>query len=179
MKTKGVLHHTADTTQSPQYDKVWEYHNSGAGGKWPEGFGIQYTYFIERDGMIIQGREEHETTWHAGNWLLNKQSIGICLAGDFTREDPTMAQLKSLKDLLIDIQRRRGIPNDNIYPHREVRATRCPGTDFLRLIEEKLPNKTLKQKIVQLQKGADRSKEHNPSRYRRIMRKLKRLLRLQ
>jgi N-acetyl-anhydromuramyl-L-alanine amidase AmpD len=176
MKTKLVLHHTGSTNQPPQYDGVWTYHNSGAGGKWPEGYGIQYAYFIERDGIIMQGREEEELTWHAGSYKFNNESIAICLAGDFTREDPTNAQLKSLKDLMIDIQRRRGISNDSIYLHREVRQTACPGQDLRKLIEEKFPNKTLDQRIVQLQKGAERLRDRNPSRYRRILRLLKRLL---
>jgi N-acetylmuramoyl-L-alanine amidase len=179
MKTKLVLHHTADTSQEPQYDKVWEYHNAGAGGKWPKDHGIQYPYFVERDGTIMQGREENETTWHAGSWIVNRQSIGICLAGDFTREDPSREQLKSLKDLMIDIQRRVGINNENIFLHKEVKKTACPGADYRRLIKEKFPEKTLDQRIVQLQKGADRLKNHNPMRYRRILRLLKRLLRLQ
>ena len=173
MKTKVVLHHTADSSTEPQYDKVWKYHDSGAGGKWPKGHGIQYAYFLERDGVIMKGRNEGETTWHSGKWLMNKMSIAICLAGDFTKQNPTREQTRSLKLVLTDIQKRRGISNNSVLLHREVKSTSCPGVDLRKFIVEDFPDDTLKKRIVQLQKAKKRAK---PRRRRILHRLLRRLL---
>jgi N-acetyl-anhydromuramyl-L-alanine amidase AmpD len=133
VKNSIVLHHTADSSGAPQYNKVWAYHNNGAGGRWPKGAGISYHFMIERDGSVLSGRPEDSIGWHAGTYYWNLRSIGICLAGDFTKESPTKEQLVSLAKLLTEVQNRWGIPDDRIFLHREVRNTSCPGTNLREL----------------------------------------------
>lgn len=132
MKYAIVLHHSGDPSADPQYQKVWDYHNSGAGGKWPPGYGMQYHYFIGKDGTIKQARPEDSIGWQAGSWHWNLYSIGICCAGDFTQQSPTDPQINSLAALTKDIQDRWGMPDTKIYLHKEVRPepTACPGTDL-------------------------------------------------
>lgn len=134
-KTAIVLHHTDDPSDEPQYEKVWAYHDSGAGGKWPKGHGIQYPHFIGKDGTWIS-QDDDKTTWHAGNKEMNEQGIGVCLAGDFTQERPTPAQIDTLVRVVTDIQTRYGIPDSRIFLHREVRdkPTECPGVDLRALL---------------------------------------------
>lgn len=173
MKFKIVLHHSAIPEATSQYDRVESYHDRGAGGKWPPGHGIQYHYFIEKTGIVMYCGNEDATLWHSGNWYTNKNAIGICMAGNYVNETVPREQLKALKDLLLDIQRRRGIPNENIYLHKEIKSTACPGQDFRRLIREKLPSKTIEQKIVQVEKALKRA---NQSRFILLQRLLNRLL---
>jgi len=139
MKTALVLHHTADRSTLDQYHKVKEYHNSGAPRgngtlRWPSGHGIQYCKFIERDGIIMSGRKEHELTWHAGR--INRISIGICLAGDFRLERPTNAQINSLVEIINELKHRH--PIQHIYNHNEVRPTSCPVSDLVSLYEQEM-----------------------------------------
>lgn len=172
MKDSIVLHHSADTSPRDQYDGIWSYHNRGAGGKMPPGFGIAYPFLIEHSGAIKQGRGENETTYHAGSWKWNVRSIGICLAGDFTRQQPSEAQLDSLCKLIIDLQTKWGIPDSAIYLHKEVRPnpTSCPGIDLRQLFLER-KDKFLQKKIEQLQRPS-----RSPTRRARILEILARFL---
>lgn len=122
-----VLHHSSISGDAPQFDDVWSYHNSGAGGKWAQGKGIQYHYFIEKAGFVRPGKREELVGWHAGSDKWNRSSLGVCLAGNFTFEEPTSAQIHALALLLMDIQARYGVSDERIVEHRSVRATTCPG----------------------------------------------------
>ncbi len=60
----------------------------------------------------------------------NKEGIGVCFAGDFTREMPTKAQIVAWKNLGVEITIRWPIEKDKILNHRDVKPTACPGYDF-------------------------------------------------
>ena len=80
--------------------------------------------------------EEKNVAYHAGNYEMNQRSIGIEHEGgpDLPITDAVYNQ--SI-ELVTDICRRYGIPADDfhIIPHRQVKATQCPGTlDFQRII---------------------------------------------
>ncbi len=67
-----------------------------------------------------------------GNWA-NKDAVGICLVGDFSRSRPTAAQMRSLVELVRFLQRRYSIPKTRIYGHKTTpgaRVTDCPGKNF-------------------------------------------------
>lgn len=128
MKKYIVLHHSAIADELPQAERVKQEHlqKFGQAGS--------YHYFIERSGALVQFHDEEFLAYHAGNWLMNMQSIGICLAGDLRPgiQEPTAAQLDTLNGLVSDIERRRNILADGIYLHKEVRdsPTACPGRDL-------------------------------------------------
>ena len=120
-----IIHHTASfaTDSSHQYDAVNRYHKDKGWGM------IGYHYFLERDGTVKKGREEWQTGAHTYQWAMNYRSIGICLAGDFDKQDPSKAQLDALYDLLTDVQLRNGIRDGHIKLHREFAHYKsCPGT---------------------------------------------------
>jgi len=64
----------------------------------------------------------------AGNEY-NAHGIGICLVGDFEKQHPTPAQLRSLDILVADLAHRYGIPAYRILGHRDAPGTNtnCPG----------------------------------------------------
>src|SRR5690606_29530555 len=66
--------------------------------------GIGYHYFIRWDGTIERGRPEWAVGAHSVP--VNSESIGICMAGDFTKHEPSTAQINSLVDLIKDVQSR-------------------------------------------------------------------------
>lgn len=68
---------------------------------WP---GIGYTYVILKDGTIDFCNDIDVKSAHVGNF--NNKSIGICLVGDFRKENPTKEQLQAAADLcmmLLDV----------------------------------------------------------------------------
>ena len=132
--THRCIHHTADPSKAPQYEKVLAYHDSGAGGKWPKGHGIQYHRLIEWDGVVMYCAPYEKIKWHAGSVEWNNKSAGWCLAGDFRSEAPSEAQLCSL----FELWKVEGFPS--LTTHKEVRPhpTACPGSfDFIGEMERR------------------------------------------
>jgi hypothetical protein len=116
---KVIIHHSASTTWT--YKDVLNYHIT----KWGD---IGYSFFIEKDGTIKQGRWLGNETYQCVGQNFN--SIGICLAGHFNEEKPTNEQLTSLKKLLKEI-------NLPVYFHRDFAQTECPGANFtMKLLED-------------------------------------------
>lgn len=146
--THIILHHTDDLSPDPQFQKVNMYHKSQKFPKSTLGFWCGYHYFIGKDGTVKQARDEQESGAHAVNCgcstdksgyekdALNSHSIGICLAGNFTKEDPTDRQMASLHALVEDIENRWNIPSEKVLMHNEVKATTCPGTDLRDLLKK-------------------------------------------
>jgi N-acetyl-anhydromuramyl-L-alanine amidase AmpD len=66
--------------------------------------------------------QDRHVGWHAGDWEVNRASVGICLAGDYSRQRPTAAALAALRGVLARY------PGATLMLHREVNcATDCPG----------------------------------------------------
>ena len=83
------------------------------------------------DNDIHQYVKEEDCAWHAGNLLVNRQSIGIENEGG-PNLPITEATYKTLAELVKDICSRYQIPVDrqHIKGHKEVsdKPTACPGT---------------------------------------------------
>lgn len=95
---------------------------------------IQYHYVIFPNGTIKHTRKDEEVTWHCGNY--NKDSIGIALVGDFEQEEPTIDQLRALRDLLVRLCKEYSNEAESIVTHRNLSPTLCPGKNLVR----ELPN---------------------------------------
>lgn len=90
------------------------------------GYWVGYHYLIEADGTVRQARAENEIGAHdAGE---NSNSLGICLAGDFSKRYPSELQSASAALLVKQIRTRWPIPVTRIEPHRWDDTTECPGT---------------------------------------------------
>ena len=102
--------------------------------------GCGYHYFIRKDGSIYIGRPEDTIGAHCrGN---NIQSIGICLEGNFNKEDIQIKQINALVKLCKDIMTRYNI--EEIREHRELFQTDCPGKKFpLEEIKRKIHTKKI------------------------------------
>lgn len=87
--------------------------------------GASAHYFIDRDGTICQSVSEEDIAWAVGQWNMNCRSISIenVSAGD----DFTDAQKASLRDLVLDIMNRYGIPADHVIRHYDVTGKLCPA----------------------------------------------------
>ena len=121
-----VIHHSANPTKEAQLGITNVYHASKGFLKSTLGYHVGYSYFIERDGKTIQTRTDTEEQAHTKG--LNYDSIGICLAGDFSQERPSFEQTLALKNLINQKMREYGILPSGISGHRMLRDTECPGS---------------------------------------------------
>ncbi len=106
--------------------------------------GLAYHFVIGNGTSTGNGQVEVGDRWrrqinggHVHSDYLNNISLGICLVGDFNRDQPTRAQLDACEELIRYLRERCGktergaIP---VKPHREMNPPRwptdCPGDDF-------------------------------------------------
>jgi N-acetylmuramoyl-L-alanine amidase len=119
-----ILHHTA-SPRSTKVRDVDRWHIA----RWPyfisrRGYRVGYHYFIEQDGFVTQTRDHDEEGAHTIGQ--NRRSIGICLAGNFNNYEPTMAQMKAVRELVQKLRIEYG--NLPTRPHRYYAKTDCFGT---------------------------------------------------
>lgn len=112
-----VVHHSASIGQSAE--DYARYHVRSKG--WP---GIGYTFVLEVNGDIIQANPLTNVSYGVSGH--NTRSINICLSGDFTKQAPSPAQLKSLKKLIVHL--RKQLPQQlPVRGHKDYGQTSCPG----------------------------------------------------
>src|SRR4051794_4837437 len=106
--------------------------------------GLAYHFVIGNGTSTGNGEIEVGDRWrrqinggHVHSDYLNNIALGICLVGDFNRDQPTRAQLDSCEELIRYLRERCGKADGRpipVRPHREVNpprwATDCPGDDF-------------------------------------------------
>jgi hypothetical protein len=149
----------AQIDRAPVMPRRWQYiivHNSGTRQGNAAAFdyyhrhvrrmqnGLAYHFVIGNGTSTRNGQVEIGDRWrrqinggHVHSDYLNNIALGICLVGDFNRDQPTRAQLDCAEELIRYLRQRCG-KIDNHYaivrPHREVNpprwATDCPGDAF-------------------------------------------------
>lgn len=122
-----IIHHSlVSYDKNPrQFTAIDNYHKSKGWGQ------CGYHYVIEKDGTIVQGRQENQVGAHCYQKWMNYRSIGICLSGNFDHELPTVAQLVSLKTKIEQLRNRYNISPDHVFGHRDFATYKsCPGTLF-------------------------------------------------
>ena len=107
--------------------------------------GLAYHFVIGNGTSTGDGQVEVGDRWrrqinggHVHSDFLNNIALGICLVGDFNRDQPTRAQLDCCEELIRYLRQRCGKIDASHYPivkpHREVNpprwATDCPGDVF-------------------------------------------------
>jgi hypothetical protein len=102
--------------------------------------GLAYHFVIGNGTSTRNGQIEVGERWirqmrggHVHSDYMNNIGLGICLVGDFNRDQPTRAQLEACEELIKYLQERCG-SKMQVRPHREVNpprwATDCPGDVF-------------------------------------------------
>lgn len=126
---------------------------------------IGYAWVVCRHGDVFQGREDDDdaTDVQGAHDGFNRGSTGLSLLGYFHPpydQHPTEEQLSALVDLIAWISGLRGIDPagrsfyeafgadvDNVYGHREVKDTSCPG-DHVFALKELLRAAALEKLLV-------------------------------
>ena len=123
-----VVHHGAGDWD---FEQVNREHRKRWGFKSSLGYYAGYHYFIAFDGKLTQARKDTEEAAHTAEagrphyW--NRNSIGICLQGNTEIKEPTSEQLRTLRGLLDAKTYLYGIPTSEIYGHKNISPTLCPG----------------------------------------------------
>jgi len=115
--TQIVVHHSASIGQ--RAEDYARYHVLSKG--WAA---IGYHFVIEANGDIIQTNPLYNVSYNVSGY--NSRSIGICLSGDFSKQQPSPQQLESLKQLIKHL--RQTLPQAlTVAGHQDFNNTSCPG----------------------------------------------------
>ena len=99
----------------------------------PAWFDVPYHYYIAADGQIAEGRQlkysgdtntEYDPTGHAL----------VVLEGSFNKEEPSPAQIESMKRIVAWLADRYNIPAANIKGHDDYAKTGCPGANLKKFL---------------------------------------------
>lgn len=122
--TAIAIHHTAGpvTGEWATAERIAQMHVEDNG--WP---GIGYHFFVTPDGTIYQTNPLDTMSYHvAGD---NAYSIGVCFAGDFTKQPPTAAQTEAGRKLLSHLLGLLNLKPNAVMGHKDFpgETTACPG----------------------------------------------------
>ena len=99
---------------------------------------IGYHFLIQQDGTVLRGRPEHLPGAHTKGY---PNMLGIALVGNFQRSSnrgrcgpltPPRAQLRAAETLARQLMAKYGLTGANVYLHRDLCRTACPGDGFPR-----------------------------------------------
>jgi N-acetyl-anhydromuramyl-L-alanine amidase AmpD len=128
-----VIHHSATRVGSAE---AFDHSHRARGME----NGLAYHFVIDNgsqgtdDGFVETGdrwiRQIHGG--HCKQDDVNQTGIGICLVGDFSRDEPTEKQMQSLVLLIRGLQDQFHIPADQVVGHGEIigEFSECPGHKF-------------------------------------------------
>ncbi|MCA9300180.1 MAG: N-acetylmuramoyl-L-alanine amidase [Phycisphaerales bacterium] len=86
---------------------------------------IGYHFVIDPAGRVWEGRTTQLQGAHVK--YNNERNLGIMLLGNFEIQSPSRPALASLNEFLRSSRARYRIPARNVFTHKELRPTLCPG----------------------------------------------------
>ena len=120
-----VHHSAAPGTILPT--RIASYHVFNKSHQWP---GIGYHFYIMPDGTLYHTQDLHRISWHV--YRNNSYTLGVCLAGNFTKTVPPPLQLDAAARLIAWLMQELHIPPEYVLGHKEFpkNATACPGRQW-------------------------------------------------
>ena len=129
-----VIHHSATSRGNAL---IFAKYHSGKRGMQN---GLAYHFVIDngtcgkRDGQLEIGERwtKQKSGGHARQDWVNQSGIGICLVGNFNNRRPSLRQMRTLINLVRELQKRYNIPINNVIGHGKIKGekTQCPGKYF-------------------------------------------------
>ena len=124
--------------------RIQKYHIQGR--SWDD---IGYHFGIGLNGSILEGRNIKFQGVHCPS--MNYKSIGIVIHGNYNYRTLKFKQIKSLVKLSLWLCTVFNINSKNIFMHKEINKTQCPGTNISKKMNY-LKN-IVDYKLKQLNKG--------------------------
>lgn len=143
-----TVHHTAEpfyslsaTAAGAEVKHIQDQHMNERTPGWAD---IGYHFLVDRAGNVIEGRPLRAQGAHASG-ANNIGNIGICLLGNFVAQpnrgnsyvqaqSPSSAQLGALTSLVDSLCANYSIKRSNVYGHKELKSTECPGPALSRWV---------------------------------------------
>jgi len=120
-----IIHHEAGNSG---FHGVNEWHRQKWGFKSSLGYYIGYQLYLDKDKKWHRGRSDFEEGAHCPGH--NKDSVGICIMGNYQREIPRYDLMKLLEAKIDELRLKYGIPKENVLGDKEgripSRPTECP-----------------------------------------------------
>lgn len=128
-----IVHHDEIKTGTYEHTPIVQIHNyhieKGIGG-------FAYHYYIDRHGNVFKTHKHTDVTSHTSNKKYKAVSLSICLQGDFTKEVLKEKQQIELTKLLNYLMNQYDLESSDVFGHKEVNETKCPGNINLEWIIE-------------------------------------------
>lgn len=80
-------------------------------------------HYVVEAGQVACIVSPKDIAWHAGNYAMNRRSIGIECNPRMTQAD-----LSTVIELVAELRRTYNIPESGVIGHQNVVATQCPGS---------------------------------------------------
>jgi N-acetyl-anhydromuramyl-L-alanine amidase AmpD len=138
---KVVVHHDGSVFDPKRGYNTMQRIKGEAAYHVKKGYGhLSYHYVIDNVGDVYRCLPENEVGYHCGNLAVNKNSLAICLHGNFMVQQPTVKQLASLKELIQWLSTQRPdlpkVLRGSFVGHRNIKATSCPGDNLYKLLKK-------------------------------------------
>jgi N-acetyl-anhydromuramyl-L-alanine amidase AmpD len=129
-RTHIIIHHSATVdSKTFSWGAIRTFHIEV--NKWQD---IGYHFGVELVGEyyeIMIGRSWYAKGAHCPEENMNSLSLGICIVGDFDKEEPPSPQLLKAAHLVQDLRTMFNIPLENVKGHRDYNPHKsCPGSKF-------------------------------------------------
>lgn len=134
---KAVVHHLGDGQPAARTVSELQRRSNPYNYQFSE-----YDFGILEDGTIVTLRPLSYIGAHSiasvpkymysSNWW-NQNSIGIVIAIDATKFQPSVTMVNGLIQCLVQLCNSQGMTTYDIYPHFQITATACPGASYGKL----------------------------------------------
>lgn len=129
--SKVTIHHEGwnavnfsdESTTADRIEKIRKYHTGEK--RWGD---IGYHYIVDRAGRVWEGRPIQYQGAHVSQ--NNEHNAGILVLGNFEKQSPSSAQLKSLYSTVAALTKQHRIKTALVRSHREINPTTCPGKNL-------------------------------------------------
>lgn len=126
-----IVHHSATDRDATTFEAIKRYHMDVRGYD-----NVGYHRVITGDGVIHNGMPENMVGYHCKHDGYNYDSVGVCLTGNFDEQDPSDAQLSSLREVIERWRGKYDIPLERTLTHLGTgAATACPGRNLNAWVE--------------------------------------------
>lgn len=122
-----VVHHSViyESDDDSTMLEIQQFHRETRG--WAD---VAYHFLVGKGGTIYEGRDWAVRGAHVGGY--NTGSLGICLLGNFTEEQPTDAQINNTRQLINWLATRLQLTH--LATHRDFNPqTECPGDNVFNM----------------------------------------------